>query len=70
MFGVPKYTVNRTDALKQVNLMGRGCRYLINVVAVPDVDARISLFLSGAGVPDVGISLFLSGVAVPFVGIS
>jgi hypothetical protein len=34
-------------------------------VAVPDVDAGISLFLSAAVVPDVGISLFLSVVAVP-----
>jgi hypothetical protein len=36
-------------------------------LAIPDVDAGISLFLSGAAVPDVGISLFLSVVAVPNV---
>jgi hypothetical protein len=36
-------------------------------VAVPDVDAGISLFLSGASDPDVGISLFLFVVAVPDV---
>jgi hypothetical protein len=36
-------------------------------VAVPDVDAGISLFLSGVAVPDVGISLFLFVVAVPDV---
>jgi hypothetical protein len=36
-------------------------------VAVPDVDAGISLFLSVVAIPDVdaGISLFLSVVAVP-----
>jgi hypothetical protein len=38
-------------------------------LVVPDVDAGISSFLSGAAVPDVdaGISLFLSVVAVPDV---
>jgi hypothetical protein len=38
-------------------------------LAVPDVDAGISSFLSGVAVPDVdaGISLFLSVVAVPDV---
>jgi hypothetical protein len=40
-------------------------------VAVPDVEARISLFLFVAAVPnvDAGISLFLSMVVVPDVNI-
>jgi hypothetical protein len=65
--------------------MDRGCRYLLDIsggprrrcrnllvlvwAAVPDVDAGISMFLSGAAVLDVdaGISMFFSVVAVPNV---
>jgi hypothetical protein len=58
-----------SDARKQVKLMGRGCRYLLDVFGRPRRRRRISSFLSGAAVPDVdaGISLFLSVVAVPDV---